>query len=750
MSMRSSSLTRHVFRRLLLADTNASCRPIPTSHAWRNHRPHRACPTYPQRRNIFGWGRKNSTNPWLKEPDITPGLDKMLSLNHSRGTKDRAPPANELIEAFNVFFEAKRRKHRHIPVQEVQAYHALRTLQHLLETNTSQEWCGLTVSMLRTALHALLPLPRQEKDLSTHNALAKILYEELSKRTNADPNADAVHIAQDKKRYVLMMCMTGDLVEARRFAAENSRDDPNGVGRDLWKRVLKGVIKTEAPEEVERTLETMAGHGIVIDADIYDVITRQYAGRDDLVNMKKWYERGSSRSNSVHRVLLEVCIRNDEFDWGQELCRLLLANNPSKETWDVILHWVGIAGKGVDEVDRLMHLMVEQNPDDPHGWPDIVTINGLLEHAVRRNDGYLAERFVSLGNAWKFLPNRTTFMLQIEHRLNQGDIPGAKLLYDQMYRTIGDHVEEAGDLIILNRLLRELCNSSQRRNITQKDILDVEGDLQQLKVTLEPTTIAALCLFHLPRDELSEVISLLKDHSFHYSLEQRQTIIEAFLGFIKDRRYTTELAWDAYTMVNHVFTDMTRRARIELMNEFFERGRSDMASHVFGNIRQQQHPEYRPNIDAYVACFEGISEAKDLEALEMVHNMLRLDSHVEPDTRLYNSLMLAYIGTGNPERALEFWRDVAESNEGPTWNSLLIVLRACELSPGRSAGDREGGGFEKGKWIWKKIQQWGIHPSRELVAGYVALLTAHGDYREASGFIQELKENWGIDPDGLM
>ena len=54
-------------------------------------------------------------------------------------------------------------------------------------------------------------------------------------------------------------------------------------------------------------------------------------------------------------------------------------------------------GKGVEDVERMIQVMIRHNKDDESIRPDIVTINGLVELAMSLKDPYLAERYIALG-----------------------------------------------------------------------------------------------------------------------------------------------------------------------------------------------------------------------------------------------------------------------------------------------------------------------------------------------------------------
>ena len=721
-----SHLTRDVFRRILSTESChlSFCR-CTTAHALRH--PRRRTPHVnraPLRRHIFGFSRKPS-NAWTKEPNIDPGLDKMLDVNSRSSMHERAPPPDQLVAAFNSFFKNKVRKKE--PLQEIQAYHAARTLKHLQDANKDQDGFGLTLEDLQTARDALVYLPQDQ--VATHNQLARTLYEEIKRRKTTDTSISLAVGPKDVLPYVTVLCQTGDALEARDLVLDSWTTHPGKMGRRMWTWALKGFAKEKNDAELLRTLSMMEDNGVPFDAKVHQVMTTFYALKNDVGSTKKWYKHPIADNEAptyhTNAQIMRFCIRNNELDWGEMVFRSIVESNPNKTTWDVIFQWASALGKGVDEIERMMEVMVRRNPDDDALRPDINTINHLIEFANSRNDPYTAERYVVLGQKWGMTPNARTYILQMDYRIDVGDIDGARATYSKL---LGEEVKDNADVAVVNKFIRTLCKG---RQIKHEQIMAVVEDLNERRARLDPETVSALCVLHLQRDELAEVVNLIKDHTYNYSMDERAVVSDTLIRFIKDRKNSTEIAWDAYTLVTHAFDEISVETRVGLMQEFFGRKRSDMASYVFGHIRQHRHRDDRPTTEAYIRCFEGIGRAGDLEALEMVHNMLKLDTAIEPGTRLYNSLMLAYTGCDMPGRSLEFWEDITNSREGPTYNSIRIALRACE---GSMSGDVEA------RKIWKRLKTLGVKMTRELLAAYIGALSGHGQLREAFRVVDSAQE----------
>ncbi|KAI9826211.1 MAG: hypothetical protein M1826_006726 [Phylliscum demangeonii] len=801
--------TRHVVRRMLTTEACAPVccpwRSVPGSHHHHHSHHHRHTPRClppPRapgssfRRHFFGAGAAGpKANPWTRTADLDPGLDTMLDLSTRARAHDRPPAAAQLADAFRSFFRAKRRTRT--PLLATQVDHAARTLQHLLDTNQAQPGAGLTRDDLELARDALVDNMR-ETNSASHARLARLLHAEISAR-NQETTAEAAGSmampcwAKDLVALVAVLCQTGDAREARALVLEQWRARPHLIGRKTWSYVLLGLAREDRHDELERTLAMMEACGTPFDAKLHQDLTTHYAQRDDVPATQKWYARpiarGQQASYHTRAQILRFCIRTGQMAWGEPVFRAVVAARPRKKMCDLILLWAAASGRGVDEIERMMRVMVQRQQqqqaaqaaaeaeaeaeaddddggggggggsgggghgDDPQA-PDIETINGLVEWAHGRRDPYTAERYVALGQKWGMEANARTWVLQMRYRLDVGDLDGVRAAYGRLQReqaVAGTSSPGSGDdLAVVNQYIRALvAGRASERSAIEGVVADVEGR----GARLEPTTVLALCMWHLVQhDDLGAVLHVLQDHTGHYSPDQRATIATGFVAFIcDDAGSSTAQAWDAYTLLTHALHELAVDTRLALMAAFFRRQRSDMAAHVFGQLvrrqRQQQqrqrrgggahehshehsheHAHERPLADAYVACFEGIGRAADVQALEMVHNLLKLDAGLEPDTRLLNSLMLAYLGCDMPDRALDFWAQIARSRPGPSRNSIAIALRACECSRAPHAE-------HDARRIWARLHAFRVPLTTALYAAYVAALAAHGRLRECCGLV---------------
>ena len=737
-SAMKNQLTRHVFQRILYNElySQTRCWFRPRMQQCLQMRRLAILPTV-ARRNLWGFSRKPPREQ--KPVDLDPGLGLMLELNERLGMRTRPPPPVDLARAFNDFF--RHRRNFPTPLVELQAEHVLNTFLFLRDNYTEVEDFGLSSDELRVALNALKNVPKHGS-YEIHNELSRVLFEEIKKRRDASPEVEDAKVAWSKHltSFIQATSQYGDPFYARDLVEQYWHSDLKQSNRLVWTQVLKGFAREGNTEAFVKTIEIMQKHDVAFNSKDHQAVVIYFAKNGDLENTKKWYMYPIANNgvSTFHTdvFVLKLCIRHGEFEWGEPIFRSMLAKDPDRRAWNVTFQWAAAKGKGVDEVERMMKVMVRRNEENEIPVrPDIETINGLVELANSQNDPYTAERYVALGERWGFQPNAQTHLLQLEYRMKVGDLDGARTAYSRLR---AEEVPDDADIPFVNRLVVALCND---KRLNYDVIMGLVEDLSERKARFEPETVSALSRLHLQRGEMHDLIDLLNTHAFHYGLDQRASVSSVFTDFIHDRSNSTSRAWDAYSILRRIFSEIHINIRTKLMNEFFERKRSDMACHVFGHMRQQQTMEDRPNVDTYISCLEGIASATDGESLGIVHNMLKLDSKIEPNTRLYNALMLAYTACGKPRRSLDFWEDIVHSREGPTYSSIQIAFRACEVAP---FGDTQA------RDIWGRLRRFDIEVTREIYTAYIGALAGNGLLTEAMGLIENAEAEVGCQPDALM
>ncbi|KAI4100112.1 MAG: hypothetical protein LQ339_005634 [Xanthoria mediterranea] len=688
---------------------------------------------------LFGFSRQPARKP--KSPDFDPGLKDMLQLGQALAKHERPPPRSALVHAFTSFVLDKQENER-VAVEDSQIGLLLTTFRYLQDTQDEEGALGLSVGDMVNTM-SLLTGPGVRRAIETTNtvSLARSLFDEVNRKEEL--TAEDRH--QGLNTLIEVLASKKKPMEARDLLEEHWKQDSSSIDRKQWVNVVLGFARVDEQEQMIRTIETMEEYDVSFDNQAHQYVVEFYVSNKNVELTKKWYEYGVARglrpTQRTLRRVLGVCIYNNELQWGEPLLRPLVDGEPSnpkdsKAYWRLILQWAAAKGKSVEELDRLLNVMVQKTREQGMDvQPDMGLINSLIAFATFKNDSYTAERYLTLGRKWGLEPDSKTFLLQLDYRISSGDLDGAKAAYDELK---GRELETDADLRFINRLIVALCH---QKPIKYNGIMELVDDLNERKARLNPETVSALALIHLQRGELHDLIDLLNTHVYRFEANKRLSICNDLIQFCFDRSILTAKVWDGYNIVRQTFREMDLETRTKMMFEFFERGRSDMATHVFGHIRHLDSPEIKPTVETYVLVFEGIAKAADAESLALVHNMLKLDATVEPDTKLYNSLMLAYLGCGDPRQALLFWDDIIHSREGPTYSSIQIALRACEKAP---FGERQA------RDIWSRLKRFDIRVTKEIYAAYIGALAGQALFDECTELINNAKKEAGLTPDVLM
>lgn len=736
--MRRSYLTLRIFRRLLSPQGLEFRCPTHSAVLARNraHSNSNNILRAPQRRSLWGFSRKAQKQ--AREAEFDPGLETMLDLSLMKKMNTRPPPNEELVTSWKKFFAHKRKMK--LVVNNVQAKHVLTTFRHLKETNTDVKDFGLDSLDLIQARDVLRALPTD--GLEEHVLLSKELYQELLARSNT---MEGSRVKDLLYQLIYVLSRTGHTAEAKdtllSVLEENVAFQKPGYCRAHFFRLISGFAREDNEAGLLSTLELSQKYG---ESDNFGskVCTAFYAKRNNIPETKRWYEKsivdqGSKllhvRSDALLSTLLKFGIRNDELDWCRTVFRDAINSEPGKKEWDVILQWAaGAMGKGVEDVEQMMKVMTAKSTEEAPTAPDSETINGLIEMAMEHNDPYTAERFIELGRKLGINPNAHTYIQQMRYRAAKGDLSGTQSAYEKLQ---AEEISGNEDLPAINEYLRALCKA-HAANYTR--ITSIMSDLEERDARLEASTTGALSIMYMERDELHDALDVLQANSWHYTLAERDRIRESFTEFILNPNNETARAWDAYTIMREVFNEASRDVRTLIMNEFFRRQRCDMACYTFGHMRQNIDVRIRPVAETYVYCLQGIAFLADSEQLDMVHNMLKMDSSIEPSSKLYNALMLAYAECGDADRAVDFWDDITNSAEGPTYNSLVILFRACEMKPFAEKLAMD---------VWDKMKRMDIEVTRDVFIGYMAALAGRGQMNEAKRLVESMEQEYGFEVD---
>ncbi|KAI9307377.1 hypothetical protein BJ944DRAFT_237917 [Cunninghamella echinulata] len=201
-----------------------------------------------------------------------------------------------------------------------------------------------------------------------------------------------------------------------------------------------------------------------------------------------------------------------------------------------------------------------------------------------------------------------------------------------------------------------------------------------------------------------EIYEVLKNHHYQ-STESSSTSTKVQLD---DVFFTTLIS----TMTNKI-SQLTSMDKIEKEMEFTLDMFMDMRS-----LRIQ------PHLHTYTAMLNCCGRAKHAEGLEQVHQLIKMDLHLDPDIAIYNALLDGYNRTDQIDRVLNLW-DIM-STTSTTINSHQLMFDAATISIVLDACGHHNESL-RGQSIWNFLNQIQYPLNTNHFNSYIEFLCRVGD-----------------------
>lgn len=654
----------------------------------------------------------------------------------------RPPPREELVEAWRAFFQAK--SNTRVPLNSTQAIQCCRLLEYLLHpaegsaTSSKPGKSQLEYKDIMFASKILRILQPREKT-ANHLELAKALYSAV---TSDKPDGQLTGPYQQQwGYYIKTLCLYGGSKSALQmlYADWDAVLHLTKFEIYLVNAVMQGLAKEGCEEDLVKLVEFADQNGIPYDRAFQLIITEFFTERDRIPETKHWFTKetaSNSRLPDIYRIIASFAARNDLQDWAVPFFLSLSDSKPDKLYWDSLLQAILLVGKGLKEVEMMMsHMANSKGPVKPN----TTTINGLLRVAVELKDPLLAEEILSLATDRGLKPDGETYMILVDLRLGAGYLPGVHAAMKKVKHS--EPWQQRPQLwpTYVQLVNRYLSAVSAQKQPDFKLITGVLEMAEEESLFLYPETVASISTRLLENEQHFDVMDILSVYAFQYSAPEREIVQDAFIKFCLTEASTSR-AWGCYQILRQLFQDLSFDHRVQLMKTFLDRKRPDMASHVFGHMRQHRNSTYHPKLETYITFFEGLGRSPDQEALEMVYNMLKMDTVVQPNTKLYTSLIIAHAACDKPVQALDFWNEITTSREGPSYASLEAIFWALERKPGGSKMARK---------VWKRIEKMDIEIPPAVYNAYIGAMAGSGEEQEVQNIIMRMRPVVECDPDAM-
>ncbi|KAL4939653.1 hypothetical protein BDV06DRAFT_198447 [Aspergillus oleicola] len=732
-----SQLTRRVFRAILNNEPLSSSRcQRQCLHTVRTYRPRRPAPTptYIQRRGLFAF---NFQTPAAQPSSTLPsekGLQPMGDLFEALKFKNREPESDILAKAFQEFFEARAAEPG--VITEFQAQLISTTWFHLKNWEGDldvENWQKVFYDeSLGNVLYVLSQAECLPKARKTILKFAHSVFLALGENSDSDwSRVDRLAILA----YIDIQAFNG-VPEDARYTVEEFWSTLRDANTSPWLSVIRGFAMGGDTQKIRQVMQRLDELGAQIEAAQQEQLIQYLAGQDsDAVRMV--YDcplsGGQEPTLSTKITTIKSAIFQNDSRSAQPIYQSIMSESTS-ETVGIRLLWAAAHGKDASQVaDILDSMAVAEKTPDLQATLTISCVNDLIEYANRAKNPALAEDFIALASARGLTHDSRTQLLHLESHIQAGNFEGVLKCLDgiESFEKIGPETHP-----LINQLIKMLCSAQQNETILDH-ISSILDELHEHHIRLDAETLAALTHTLLYHHDLEAVSELLRPRIGTYETEDRTKVRNALTGFIQDPKQESEPAWEAYELLRLAFPETGVRTRTLIMTSFFQRDRSDLAFLVFGHMRQAEHFSQRPKPDTYARCFQGIAQTRDAKHLELTHNMLKLDTEVDLNTRLLNWLMLAYAECEMPEKAMQIFREILQSEEGPSNHTLYFFFKACEK--------HHNGTYEAMKMV-EKMKVLEIALDRRLYTAYVEALAAQCELELATEAMDKMEEVTGYPP----
>lgn len=745
--MRSSNLTRSVFRAILRNKPYIARDCQRRLGRWTPQQFVATPYTLHQRRGLFGLNiggpDKSFRGARTTPANVELALSKLVDVVRACRTNSRLPPYEQIVDAFRFLFATRVDSPR--PLTRNEVFLATEAFKHLQERGhilSGDEKTSLSEEDLENVLLALASSTGRDKFRTDARILATYVFDSLKERFGVaeELTVPSKHGQQPARgsllvAYITVLAKTGSAYDALRLLRQSpQRSERHSL--PMWVAILKGLAdegKVNAYEDVLSEVQTTVGP---FDAVSHESLVSFFAERGNIHALKKVFDlpldEGQVPTSTSLVKGADCAIVHGELEWASQLVNLLQERTDSGDMAGTLLLWYAVHDSDINHIRRRIEQLTESGVTDALSMK---AINRLVDHAYSQNNAEDAARFIRLAESLGLRPDAKTRSLQLAYQLKQGDRAAAAQTFELLSRE--DLPIDRSDVPVLNHYISALSFSNDHEYTRLMQAVD---HLLESGGDLEAEAIAGLCHVFLQKDELEEAAGLLRHRVQSYPTDDRARIAAVFRQFIVDSDVKAQRAFNAYELFRHAFPDSTVEERLPLMESFFERGRSDLACLVFGHMRQQEDIQARPTPEAYAKCFQGIAGCKDIDGLQMVYNMLKLDLEVEQTTRIHNALMAAYTECHQPFVAIidHFWK-IMDSREGPTMSSFKLALRACEKWVPQ--------GGHQARHIMALMQSLKLHIDKEVYDCYIGALAGQSEFENVVELIDNMDRDIGELPD---
>jgi len=413
--------------------------------------------------------------------------------------------------------------------------------------------------------------------------------------------------------------------------------------------------------------------------------------------------------------------------------------------WNSVVKWMLFRGDSLSVIKHTLHeedaaiaRSTSNNPDDskatlpqpPPHVPTVPSISSTLDHLMdialqtgklKAAKAIYEDFFPSFG----ITPTVDTDRLRIETLIRAGDADAAKALYEDLEYQ-GHHLPPD----TLMRLLRSLVLRDRPLAVEAQSVFFDLLDRRDCSPEMFTASFAILVQSLLQSGDHPRLRQTIQDRSIGRVPNWRNTLSRLCLDVLSDPK---TIALEPLLPVYHIVQRWNPRSitlahRHTLMHKLLAKGRTDLGLELFHDMRNSDISQ--PTRDTYAIILTGCAKTRDAQTLELVHAALRLDSSVEPDLGLLNSLMLAYNRSCLPDKALAIWEVLSQSSQIPDDETASLALDACVRLPRH--------GLIRAREIWSFMEDNNIKPGSSSYASLLAVFASVGKWDAMIGLLERM------------
>lgn len=416
------------------------------------------------------------------------------------------------------------------------------------------------------------------------------------------------------------------------------------------------------------------------------------------------------------------------------------------EYWDTVARWTLFRGQPLNAIKRILS---EENaalggesqaasellrlsrpiPKDDRSTALSTTLNRLIDLALRLDNTKAANTiYEELFPVFSLTPTLETDESRLGLLIRNKQARMAKALYDDLQ--FQNH-RPPPDMML--RLLQTLADCDEPLPIETQSVFFDLLDHSNCSPQILSTSFAIIIKSLLRIEDFPRLRQTLDDRYIERVPNWRNILSSTCLAVMSDPKTVwLESLLPVYHIVQHWAPDtITLSHRHSLMYKLLLHGRTDLGMELFHDMRNSDVSQ--PNAETYSILLSGCARTRDAQTLGHVHDALRLDSSIEPDTAMFNSLMLAYNRSRLPGKALEIWEVLSASSRLPDVETTTLALDACAgLSRGALIRARE---------IWTFMEKNGIEPVSSSYAALLSVFASIGKWDGMMGLLERMERH---------